>query len=66
MGGDLGGRADSSLSIPPEHTLDTTSFPGGSRTGVLPPAVGMGIGIGVGAAPKETLESILLALDTEK
>ncbi|KAM9437647.1 histone-lysine N-methyltransferase EHMT1 isoform 3-T3 [Salvelinus alpinus] len=65
VGGDLGGRADSSLSIPPEHTLDT-SFPGGSRTGVLPPAVGMGIGIGVGAAPKETLESILLALDTEK
>uniref|UniRef100_A0A8C8ILS4 Euchromatic histone-lysine N-methyltransferase 1b n=1 Tax=Oncorhynchus tshawytscha TaxID=74940 RepID=A0A8C8ILS4_ONCTS len=64
------GRADTttggSLSIPPEHTLDTSSFPGGSRTGVLPPAVGMGIGIGVGAAPKETLESILLALDTEK
>uniref|UniRef100_A0A4W5KCH0 Euchromatic histone-lysine N-methyltransferase 1b n=1 Tax=Hucho hucho TaxID=62062 RepID=A0A4W5KCH0_9TELE len=59
VGGDLGGRADSSLSIPPELTLDT-------RTGVLPPAVGMGIGIGVGAAPKETLESILLALDTEK
>uniref|UniRef100_A0A4W5KC69 Euchromatic histone-lysine N-methyltransferase 1b n=1 Tax=Hucho hucho TaxID=62062 RepID=A0A4W5KC69_9TELE len=57
------GRADTttggSLSIPPELTLDT-------RTGVLPPAVGMGIGIGVGAAPKETLESILLALDTEK
>uniref|UniRef100_A0A673WE38 Euchromatic histone-lysine N-methyltransferase 1b n=1 Tax=Salmo trutta TaxID=8032 RepID=A0A673WE38_SALTR len=66
VGGDLGGRADSSLSIPPEHTLDTNSFPGGSRTGVLLPAVGMGIGIGVGAAPKETLESILLALDTEK
>uniref|UniRef100_A0A673WG02 Euchromatic histone-lysine N-methyltransferase 1b n=1 Tax=Salmo trutta TaxID=8032 RepID=A0A673WG02_SALTR len=64
------GRADTttggSLSIPPEHTLDTNSFPGGSRTGVLLPAVGMGIGIGVGAAPKETLESILLALDTEK
>uniref|UniRef100_A0A8C7KWN1 Euchromatic histone-lysine N-methyltransferase 1b n=1 Tax=Oncorhynchus kisutch TaxID=8019 RepID=A0A8C7KWN1_ONCKI len=63
------GRADTttggSLSIPPEQTLDTSSFPGGSRTGVLPPAVGMGIGIGVGA-PKETLESILLALDTEK
>uniref|UniRef100_A0A8C8IE75 Euchromatic histone-lysine N-methyltransferase 1b n=1 Tax=Oncorhynchus tshawytscha TaxID=74940 RepID=A0A8C8IE75_ONCTS len=49
VGGDLGGQADSSLSIPPEHTLDTSSFPGG-----------------VGAAPKETLESILLALDTEK
>uniref|UniRef100_A0A674ERY9 Euchromatic histone-lysine N-methyltransferase 1b n=1 Tax=Salmo trutta TaxID=8032 RepID=A0A674ERY9_SALTR len=56
-----GGRADSSLSIPPGHTLDTT-FPGGSRTGVLPPAVG----IGMGTTPKETLESILLALDTEK
>ncbi|XP_041706662.1 histone-lysine N-methyltransferase EHMT1 [Coregonus clupeaformis] len=65
VGGDLSGQADSSLSIPPGHTLDTT-FPGGSRTGVLPPAVGMGIGIGVGTAPKETLESILLALDTEK
>uniref|UniRef100_A0A8C8FJX5 Histone-lysine N-methyltransferase EHMT1-like n=1 Tax=Oncorhynchus tshawytscha TaxID=74940 RepID=A0A8C8FJX5_ONCTS len=60
-----GGRADSSLSIPPGHTLDT-SFPGGSRTGVLPPAVGIGMGIGVGTTPKETLESILLALDTEK
>uniref|UniRef100_A0A674ESB8 Euchromatic histone-lysine N-methyltransferase 1b n=1 Tax=Salmo trutta TaxID=8032 RepID=A0A674ESB8_SALTR len=59
------GRADTttggSLSIPPGHTLDTT-FPGGSRTGVLPPAVG----IGMGTTPKETLESILLALDTEK
>uniref|UniRef100_A0A8C7LEL0 Histone-lysine N-methyltransferase EHMT1-like n=1 Tax=Oncorhynchus kisutch TaxID=8019 RepID=A0A8C7LEL0_ONCKI len=60
-----GGRADSSLTIPPGHTLDT-SFPGGSRTGVLPPAVGIGMGIGVGTTPKETLESILLALDTEK
>uniref|UniRef100_A0A8C8IM29 Euchromatic histone-lysine N-methyltransferase 1b n=1 Tax=Oncorhynchus tshawytscha TaxID=74940 RepID=A0A8C8IM29_ONCTS len=63
------GRADTttggSLSIPPGHTLDT-SFPGGSRTGVLPPAVGIGMGIGVGTTPKETLESILLALDTEK
>uniref|UniRef100_A0A4W5LIG9 Euchromatic histone-lysine N-methyltransferase 1b n=1 Tax=Hucho hucho TaxID=62062 RepID=A0A4W5LIG9_9TELE len=65
VGGDLSGRADSSLSVPPGHTLDT-SFPGGSRTGVLPPAVGIGMGIGVGATPKETLESILLALDTEK
>uniref|UniRef100_A0A8C7L4Y8 Histone-lysine N-methyltransferase EHMT1-like n=1 Tax=Oncorhynchus kisutch TaxID=8019 RepID=A0A8C7L4Y8_ONCKI len=62
-------RADTttggSLTIPPGHTLDT-SFPGGSRTGVLPPAVGIGMGIGVGTTPKETLESILLALDTEK
>uniref|UniRef100_A0A8C7N6V1 Euchromatic histone-lysine N-methyltransferase 1b n=1 Tax=Oncorhynchus kisutch TaxID=8019 RepID=A0A8C7N6V1_ONCKI len=41
VGGDLGGQADSSLSIPPEQTLDTSSFPGGSRTGVLPPAVGV-------------------------
>ncbi|XP_045069176.1 histone-lysine N-methyltransferase EHMT1-like isoform X2 [Coregonus clupeaformis] len=65
VGGDLSSRADSSLSIPPGHTLDTSS-PGGSRTGVLPPAVGIGMGIGVGAIPKETLESILLALDTEK
>ncbi|XP_036833020.1 histone-lysine N-methyltransferase EHMT1 isoform X4 [Oncorhynchus mykiss] len=65
VGGDISGRADSSLSIPPGHTLDT-SFPGGSRTGVLPPAVGIGMGIGVGTTPKETLESILLALDTEK
>uniref|UniRef100_A0A4W5LJ86 Euchromatic histone-lysine N-methyltransferase 1b n=1 Tax=Hucho hucho TaxID=62062 RepID=A0A4W5LJ86_9TELE len=45
VGGDLSGRADSSLSVPPGHTLDT-SFPGGSRTGVLPPAVGIGMGIG--------------------
>uniref|UniRef100_A0A8C7VS67 Euchromatic histone-lysine N-methyltransferase 1b n=1 Tax=Oncorhynchus mykiss TaxID=8022 RepID=A0A8C7VS67_ONCMY len=60
-----GATEDSSLSIPPGHTLDT-SFPGGSRTGVLPPAVGIGMGIGVGTTPKETLESILLALDTEK
>uniref|UniRef100_A0A6Q2XAL7 Euchromatic histone-lysine N-methyltransferase 1b n=1 Tax=Esox lucius TaxID=8010 RepID=A0A6Q2XAL7_ESOLU len=57
--------ADSSHSVHPGQTLDTT-FPGGSRTGVLHPAVGIGMGTGVGAAPKETLESILLALDTEK
>ncbi|XP_010875942.3 histone-lysine N-methyltransferase EHMT1 isoform X3 [Esox lucius] len=63
--GDLSGRADSSHSVHPGQTLDTT-FPGGSRTGVLHPAVGIGMGTGVGAAPKETLESILLALDTEK
>lgn len=65
VGGDISGRADSSLSIPPGHTLDT-SFPGASRTGVLTPAVGIGMGIGMSTTPKETLESILLALDTEK
>ncbi|KAJ7988511.1 hypothetical protein DPEC_G00324340 [Dallia pectoralis] len=65
MEGDSSVRADSSHSIHPGQNLDTT-YPGGSRTGVLLPAVGIGMGTGLCATPKETLESILLALDTEK
>uniref|UniRef100_A0A8C4NWJ7 Euchromatic histone-lysine N-methyltransferase 1b n=1 Tax=Dicentrarchus labrax TaxID=13489 RepID=A0A8C4NWJ7_DICLA len=65
------GRADtttgSSLSIRSGHGLDPTAVPGSSRTAILqagtgtmePPTTPQG-------PPRETLESILVALDTEK
>ncbi|KAM7393231.1 hypothetical protein PAMA_008061 [Pampus argenteus] len=67
MGAEISGRADSSLSIRSAHGLDTSAVPGSSRTTMLqagmgttaPPTVPPG-------PPRETLESILVALDTEK
>ncbi|XP_046901485.1 histone-lysine N-methyltransferase EHMT1 isoform X3 [Hypomesus transpacificus] len=59
VGAEHSGRADSSLSGP--HGL-----PGGLLLDAFPPAGGSRAGaLGLGA-PKETLESILQALDTEK
>ncbi|XP_076614216.1 histone-lysine N-methyltransferase EHMT1 isoform X1 [Chaetodon auriga] len=66
-GAEVSGRADSSLPIRSAHGLDTSFVPGMSRTAGLqagtgtmdPPAVPQG-------PPRETLESILVALDTEK
>uniref|UniRef100_A0A4W5LIY3 Euchromatic histone-lysine N-methyltransferase 1b n=1 Tax=Hucho hucho TaxID=62062 RepID=A0A4W5LIY3_9TELE len=68
-------KADTTSTMPATHAAHDPATPGATEgradtttggTGVLPPAVGIGMGIGVGATPKETLESILLALDTEK
>uniref|UniRef100_A0A8C2AGR2 Euchromatic histone-lysine N-methyltransferase 1b n=1 Tax=Cyprinus carpio TaxID=7962 RepID=A0A8C2AGR2_CYPCA len=56
------GKADSTLSKPP-RSHDTSVSPLGSRTGPV------GAGSGTGPLPgttKETLESVLLALDAEK
>ncbi|XP_059398700.1 histone-lysine N-methyltransferase EHMT1-like isoform X7 [Carassius carassius] len=55
------GKADSTFAKPPQ-TQDTSVSPLGFRTG---PAVGSGTGPPPGP-PKETLESVLLALDAEK
>ncbi|XP_043078093.1 histone-lysine N-methyltransferase EHMT1 isoform X8 [Puntigrus tetrazona] len=51
------GKADSTL---PRPTQDTSVSPLGSKTGPV------GAGFGTGLPPKETLESVLLALDAEK
>nr|XP_055036998.1 histone-lysine N-methyltransferase EHMT1 isoform X8 [Misgurnus anguillicaudatus]XP_055036999.1 histone-lysine N-methyltransferase EHMT1 isoform X8 [Misgurnus anguillicaudatus] len=56
------GSADSSLSKPPE-SLETSVSPLGSKSGT----VGAGTSTGpLTGPPKETLESVLLALDAEK
>ncbi|XP_030292441.1 histone-lysine N-methyltransferase EHMT1 isoform X2 [Sparus aurata] len=67
VGGEVSGRADSSLPIRSSHGYDTSALPGSSRNAILqagtgttePPSVHQG-------HPRETLESILVALDTEK
>ncbi|XP_040915268.1 histone-lysine N-methyltransferase EHMT1 [Toxotes jaculatrix] len=61
------GRADSSLSIRSAHALDISAVPGSSRTATLQASMGTTASPTVPQAPpKETLESILVALDTEK
>lgn len=67
MGADVSGRADSSLSIRSAHVLDPTAVPGSSR--IAPLQAGMGTMVPPTVPqgpPRETLESILVALDTEK
>ncbi|KAM6984833.1 histone-lysine N-methyltransferase EHMT1 [Aplochiton taeniatus] len=66
VGGDLSGRADSSLSFGTGFRFDTLATPGGSSIGAPPAVVGAVAGTLPAGPPKETLESILLALDTEK
>uniref|UniRef100_A0A8C2ZT06 Euchromatic histone-lysine N-methyltransferase 1b n=2 Tax=Cyclopterus lumpus TaxID=8103 RepID=A0A8C2ZT06_CYCLU len=67
MGAEVSGRADSSLSARSAHGLDTAAVPGSSRS----PTTLVGLGTTVPppvlqGPPRETLESILVALDTEK
>ncbi|XP_041815953.1 histone-lysine N-methyltransferase EHMT1 isoform X2 [Chelmon rostratus] len=66
-GAEVSGRADSSLSIRSPHGLDTSVVLGSSRP--VAPQAGMGTmeppTVPQGP-PRETLESILVALDTEK
>ncbi|XP_074546297.1 histone-lysine N-methyltransferase EHMT1 isoform X2 [Halichoeres trimaculatus] len=64
---DIRGRADSSLPHRSSHGFDTSAVPGSSRTATLQ------VGAGTTASPtvhqgppRETLESLLVALDTEK
>ncbi|XP_026859467.2 histone-lysine N-methyltransferase EHMT1 isoform X3 [Electrophorus electricus] len=56
------GKADSTLSRAPE-AVDGSASPGTSRPGLLGSVAGTGFSAG---PPKETLETILLALDSEK
>ncbi len=67
MGAEVSGRADSSLSIRSAHGLDTSAVPGSSRTTILQAGTGTTESpIVPHGPPRETLESILVALDTEK
>ncbi|CAL8279501.1 unnamed protein product [Merluccius merluccius] len=62
-----GGRADSSLSVGPGDGLDPSAPPGWPR--IRPPLAGPGVAAtptAVPGHPKDTLESILLALEVEK
>ncbi|XP_057215572.1 histone-lysine N-methyltransferase EHMT1 isoform X2 [Triplophysa rosa] len=56
------GRADSSIPKPPE-SLETSLSPVGSKSVTLGAGIAFGPPLG---PPKETLESVLLALDAEK
>lgn len=67
MGAEVSGRADSSLAVRSAHGLEPSAALGSSRAAALQirtgstetPPVPQG-------PPRETLESILVALDTEK
>ena len=64
-----GGRADSSLSVGPGDGLDRSALPGWPR--MRPPLAGPGVAVTPTAGtplgpPKDTLETILQALDMEK
>uniref|UniRef100_A0A4W6FDX2 Euchromatic histone-lysine N-methyltransferase 1b n=1 Tax=Lates calcarifer TaxID=8187 RepID=A0A4W6FDX2_LATCA len=67
VGAEASGRADSSLSVRSAHGLDTSAIPGSSRTATLQASMGITASPTVPQGPpRETLESILVALDTEK
>ena len=67
VGAEVSGRADSSIAIRSSHGLDTSALPGSSRNAdphaemgtTAPPTLLPG-------TPRETLDHILVALDTEK
>uniref|UniRef100_A0A7N6C4J5 Euchromatic histone-lysine N-methyltransferase 1b n=1 Tax=Anabas testudineus TaxID=64144 RepID=A0A7N6C4J5_ANATE len=61
------GRADSSLPVHSVHGLDTSAIPGSSRTATLQTGYGTTATPTVfPGPPRESLEGILVALDTEK
>uniref|UniRef100_G3Q1W8 Euchromatic histone-lysine N-methyltransferase 1b n=1 Tax=Gasterosteus aculeatus aculeatus TaxID=481459 RepID=G3Q1W8_GASAC len=63
----VSGRADSSLSTPSAHGLDTFAVAGSSRTSTPPSGLATAVLPAIPPGPpRETLESILVALDTEK
>uniref|UniRef100_UPI0037E77919 histone-lysine N-methyltransferase EHMT1 isoform X2 n=1 Tax=Semicossyphus pulcher TaxID=241346 RepID=UPI0037E77919 len=66
-GSEVSGRADSSLSHRSSHGFDTFAVPGSSRGATLQPGTGTAASAtALQGPPRETLESLLLALDTEK
>ncbi|CAK6965118.1 histone-lysine N-methyltransferase EHMT1 isoform X1 [Scomber scombrus] len=67
MGAEVSGRADSSLPMRSAHNLDTSAVPGSSRTTMLQASTGTTVPSTVlPGPPRETFESILVALDSEK
>uniref|UniRef100_A0AAQ4RYA9 Euchromatic histone-lysine N-methyltransferase 1b n=1 Tax=Gasterosteus aculeatus aculeatus TaxID=481459 RepID=A0AAQ4RYA9_GASAC len=67
LGAEVSGRADSSLSTPSAHGLDTFAVAGSSRTSTPPSGLATAVLPAIPPGPpRETLESILVALDTEK
>lgn len=67
LGAEASGRADSSLSVRPGHGLDTSVVLGSPRNTLLQARTGATEPLPVPQGPpRETLESILLAVDTEK
>ncbi|XP_044029191.1 histone-lysine N-methyltransferase EHMT1 isoform X2 [Siniperca chuatsi] len=67
IGAEISGRADSSLSIRSAYGLDTSAVPGSSRAATLQAGTGATVPpTAPQGPPRETLESILVALDTEK
>lgn len=67
VGAEVSVRADSSLPVCSAHGLDPSAVPGSSRTAILQDRAETTELIPVPQGPpKETLESILVALDTEK
>ena len=67
MGAEISCRADSSLPGRSAHGFDTSAVPGLSRTIVAQVRTGPMESTPVHQGqPRETLESILVALDTEK
>uniref|UniRef100_A0A3Q1IN21 Euchromatic histone-lysine N-methyltransferase 1b n=1 Tax=Anabas testudineus TaxID=64144 RepID=A0A3Q1IN21_ANATE len=64
---EVSGRADSSLPVHSVHGLDTSAIPGSSRTATLQTGYGTTATPTVfPGPPRESLEGILVALDTEK
>ncbi|XP_047426015.1 histone-lysine N-methyltransferase EHMT1 isoform X2 [Mugil cephalus] len=67
VGAEVSGRADSSLSIRSSDAPDASAVPGSSRTTPLQPVMApTAPSTLTPGPPRETLESILVALDTEK
>ncbi|XP_026195320.1 histone-lysine N-methyltransferase EHMT1b isoform X3 [Anabas testudineus] len=67
VGSEVSGRADSSLPVHSVHGLDTSAIPGSSRTATLQTGYGTTATPTVfPGPPRESLEGILVALDTEK
>lgn len=66
VGAEVSGRADSSLSVRSAHGFDTSAVPGSSRAAPLQAGMATTALSTLTPGPRETLESILVALDTEK
>nr|XP_004538520.1 histone-lysine N-methyltransferase EHMT1 isoform X2 [Maylandia zebra] len=66
VGAEVSGRADSSLPVRSAHGFDTSAVPGSSRAAPLQAVMATTALCTLTPGPRETLESILVALDTEK
>ncbi|XP_029025325.1 histone-lysine N-methyltransferase EHMT1 isoform X2 [Betta splendens] len=67
VGGEVTGRADSSLSVRSSHGLDASTILGSPRTATLQTGSDTSVSpTAFPGPPRESLEGILVALDTEK